>query len=96
MEETKIDKLRTELINLREERKTVILEKGLAAEENKDLRENSAYDYWFEQEAQVTARILRLTKMIEELAIKDKPKKRIIDERRVEKTKETFEPHKWL
>lgn len=96
MEETKIDKLRTELIKLREERKAVILEKGLAAEENKDLRENSAYDYWFEQEAQMTARIIRVTKMIEDLAEKDEPKKKDIKIKRVEKIKETFEPHKWL
>jgi len=96
MEETKIDKLRNELINLREERKTIIFEKGLAAEDNKDLRENSTYDYWFEKEIVANARIAHLIEMIEELSTKDKPKKRIINTRRVEKTKETFEPHKWL
>ena len=96
MEETKIDKLRNELIKLREERKAVILEKGLAAEENKDLRENFTYDYWFEKEAQATARIAHVTEMIEELSKKDKPKQRNIKTKRVEKLKETFEPHKWL
>jgi len=50
MEETKIDKLRQELTELRKERDKIIFEKGMAANENKDLRENSAYDYWFEKE----------------------------------------------
>ncbi|MFZ2664251.1 MAG: hypothetical protein WAX66_02725 [Patescibacteria group bacterium] len=96
MEETKIDKLRNEIIKLRKEREEVIFEKGLAAEDNKDLRENSAYDYWFEKEIVANSRIAHLIKMIEDLSEKDKPKKKIIKVKRVEKMKEKFEPHKWL
>ena len=66
MEETKIDKLRKELIELRKERDKIIFEKGMAANENKDLRENSAYDYWFEKEMQITSRINHIMSMIEE------------------------------
>ncbi|MBW6441801.1 hypothetical protein K0B04_02730 [Patescibacteria group bacterium] len=66
MKETKIDKLRKELIELRKERDKIIFEKGMAANENKDLRENSAYDYWFEKEMQITSRINHIISMIEE------------------------------
>ena len=95
MEETKIDKLRNELIKLREERSKVIFEKGLAAEENKDLRENFAYDYWFEKECQMEARIAQVKDMIEEITNKSKPKK-VIEQKKLEKVKGTYEPHKWL
>jgi transcription elongation GreA/GreB family factor len=95
MEETKIDKLRNELIRLRKEREEVIFEKGLAAEENKDLRENFAYDYWFEKECQMNARIMQVVNIIEETSNKSKPKK-IIKQRKLVKIKGTYEPHKWL
>ena len=61
MNETKIDKLREKLIDLRKEREKITFEKGMAANENKDLRENSAYDYWFEKEMLITARINNVT-----------------------------------
>jgi transcription elongation GreA/GreB family factor len=73
MKETKIDKLRTELIKLRKEREKIIFEKGMAANENKDLRENSAYDYWFEKEMQISSRINHIISMIE----KSSPKKKV-------------------
>jgi transcription elongation GreA/GreB family factor len=95
MEETKIDKLRNELIALRKERESIIFEKGLAAEDNKDLRENSTYDYWFEKEILANARITLLIKMIGDLSKKDNPKK-IVKKRKIEKVRGTFEPHKWL
>lgn len=95
MEETKIDKLRNELVKLREERSKVIFEKGLAAEENKDLRENFAYDYWFEKECQMKARIIQVVNMIEEISSKSKPKK-IVKRKKLQKVKGTYEPHKWL
>lgn len=72
MEETKIDKLRKELIKLRRERDKIIFEKGMAAEENKDLRENSVYDYWFEKEMQINSRINHTILMIEDLSPKKK------------------------
>lgn len=95
MEETKIDKLRKELIKLREERIQVILEKGLAAEENKDLRENFAYDYWFEKECGMNARIMCVTQMIDEISEKAKPKK-IVKQKKLEKVRGEWEPRKWL
>jgi len=95
MEETKIDKLRNELIALRKEREAITFEKGLAAEDNKDLRENCTYDYWFEKEIVANARIALLIKMIGDLSKKDKPKKEL-KKRKIEKVRGTFEPHKWL
>jgi transcription elongation GreA/GreB family factor len=95
MEETKIDRLRNELIKLREERSKVIFEKGLAAEENKDLRENFAYDYWFEKECQMEARIAQIVEMINEISSNTKPKKDI-KQKKLEKIKGFYEPHKWL
>ncbi len=72
MEETKIDKLRQELTELRKERDKIIFEKGMAANENKDLRENSAYDYWFEKEMHINARIHHTILMIEDISPKKK------------------------
>jgi transcription elongation GreA/GreB family factor len=95
MEETKIDKLRNELIKLREERSHVILEKGLAAEYNKDLRENAAYDYWYEKETELTMRILQVMEMIREQSDKTKPKK-TLKHKKVDKVRGSYEPHKWL
>ncbi len=82
-------------MKLREERAKVIFEKGLAAEENKDLRENFAYDYWFEKECQMKARIIQVVDMIEEISSKSKPKK-IVKQKKLEKVKGAYEPHKWL
>lgn len=95
MEETKIDKLRNELIHLREERAKIIFEKGLAAEENKDLRENSSYDFWFNKECLMNSRIARIINMIQEIADKANPKK-VIKRKKLEKVKGNYEPHKWL
>jgi len=97
MEETKIDKLRNELIKLREERSKIIFEKGMAAGENKDLRENFAYDYWFEKECQVTGRIARVREMIHDLSKKDKsPKSTHKRPANSEKVRGDYSPHKWL
>lgn len=99
MEETKIDKLRNELIKLREERSRIIFEKGMAAEENKDLRENFVYDYWYEKECQVNGRISHIRETIYELSNKDKPSKAPkvnTKPRKIEKIKGNYEPHKWL
>lgn len=66
----KVDLLRTEIKKLVEKREEAILEKGLAAEENKDLRENFAYDYWYEREMVLTARINHIIKEISSLTMK--------------------------
>ncbi|HLB51991.1 hypothetical protein A3F07_03405 [candidate division WWE3 bacterium RIFCSPHIGHO2_12_FULL_38_15] len=74
-----IDLLRNKLIKLQKEREKVTLEKGLAARDNTDLRENFAYDYWVEREFVVTAKIYNILKEIEELGPKiprSKKKKR--------------------
>lgn len=64
---TKLDLLREELAKMRAMRAKYQMEKGLAAEHNKDLRENADYDYWHEREQNMTIRILRLTKEISDL-----------------------------
>jgi transcription elongation GreA/GreB family factor len=51
------EQLRQKLKFLREKRDAAIFEKGLAADENKDLRENFAYDYWVQQETNLTCQI---------------------------------------
>ena len=68
MTKTKIDELRDKLILLRKQRDAAVLQKGLAARENNDLRENFAYDYWEMQERNLTSRILEITFEIEGLA----------------------------
>jgi transcription elongation GreA/GreB family factor len=68
MTKTKIDELRDKLILLRKQRDEAVLQKGLAARENNDLRENFAYDYWEMQERNLTSRILEITFEIEGLA----------------------------
>ena len=75
MKKTRIDLPRDQLKELRKERKRVQLEKGLAAEHNKDIRENSEYDYWYEREVALTTRIRRLSVDIEKeyRKIKQKP-----------------------
>ncbi len=64
---TKIDLLREDLKKLMSQREKIQMEKGMAAEHNKDLRENADYDYWLEREQTITARIRRLTAEIETL-----------------------------
>jgi len=63
-----IDLLRKQLIKLQKEREKITLEKGLAARDNNDLRENFAYDYWVEQEFVITAKIHGILKEIERLS----------------------------
>jgi transcription elongation GreA/GreB family factor len=63
---TKIDQLRAELVTLRKEREKVTIEKGLIAQDNKDLRENAAYDYWEQKERNITSRIHKIIQEIEE------------------------------
>jgi len=60
-----VDILRKQLIKLQKEREEITLEKGLAARDNNDLRENFAYDYWVSQEELITARIFATLKEIE-------------------------------
>lgn len=97
MEETKIDKLRKELVEIRKERERIVFEKGMAAEENKDLRENSAYDYWFEKEMLVTTRINHIISMINEISGKNLVRKPQIKQKaRKPKEKMELERPKWL
>ncbi len=52
-----LTKLRAKLKVLRDDRDKIILEKGLVAQDNKDLRENAAYDDLERQEHSLTAKI---------------------------------------
>ena len=67
---TKIDILREELIELQKKREKVTMEKGLIADDNKDLRENAAYDFYEQQERNITSRIYNIIKDIESLSKK--------------------------
>jgi hypothetical protein len=64
----KLKALRKELVRLREERTKATMEKGLAAEDNKDLRENATYDFWEQKEYVLTARIISIMDEIDKLA----------------------------
>ena len=97
MQPDKAETLRQKLKFLREEREKAMLEKGLAAEDNKDLRENFAYDYWEQQETNISAQIFQITKEIEELTgikkHKRVPSKKI---NREELAQELKKSKKWL
>ena len=71
MEETPVDQLRKKLKRLQTERDEIILEKGLAARDNNDLRENFAYDYWENKERMLTIRIHKVIQEILDLTKKD-------------------------
>lgn len=73
--EDKVEMLRKRLSEQRKKLEKATIEKGLAAEENKDLRENFAYDYWVDQERLITARIHATLKEIESLTKRPKIKK---------------------
>lgn len=70
----KIEELRAQLSKLRQERDKVILKKGLIAQDNKDLRENAAYDYWLQKEQAITARIHSIIIEINDLTKGYQPK----------------------
>lgn len=94
--EEKVERLRERLSEQRKKLEEASFEKGLAAEENKDLRENFAYDYWVSQEQLITARIFATLKEIEHLT--KKPKKKIIKKSKatpVERVKD-LPRKKWL
>lgn len=94
MDKTKIDELRSFLKVLQKERAHIIMEKGLSAEDNKDLRENSEYIYLEQQEELYNAKIKNLIKEIESHKKKDlkvkQPKKPL------KKVQSNFEKKKWL
>ena len=94
--QTKIEKLREKISQLKKELERATLEKGLAAEENKDLRENSMYDSWEEKETMYTIRIHKMMKEIRDLTPKNPSKKPSKKHKTsaIEKIKIT--PRKWL
>lgn len=92
-EKSKVDRLRDDLAELRKKRIKITMEKGFAAEENKDLRENFAYDYWVQQEEVINARIGTVIELIGELTKKNtKPKWE--KPKPIQRT--GIEKHKWL
>jgi transcription elongation GreA/GreB family factor len=97
MHESSAEKLREKIKELKKELETVTFEKGLAAEDNKDLRENSAYDYWDQKESILIIRIHKIMREISEIYKKPYAKKVAKKQTRpvVKKLTETF-PHKWL
>lgn len=94
MDKTKIDELRAFLKVLQKERAHIIMEKGLSAEDNKDLRENSEYIYLEQQEDLYNAKIKNLIKEMESHKKKDLKVKR--PKKPLEKVQPNFEKKKWL
>ncbi|MBN1162140.1 30S ribosomal protein S2 [Patescibacteria group bacterium] len=83
---SKINQLRDQLSELKKKREEVILERGKAAEGNKDLRENAAFDYLDQEERNVASQINMLMKEIGKLAKKEKSdKKSKIDKKKEDK-----------
>ncbi len=66
-----IKNLREELKILREERDKITLEKGLVAQDNKDLRENAAYSQLEQKEHALTSRIRGVIEEIYEYSRKN-------------------------
>jgi transcription elongation GreA/GreB family factor len=97
MYESSTENLREKIKELKKELEKVTFEKGLIAEENKDLRENSAYDYWDQKETNLIIRIHRIMKEISERLKKEistvRPKKA---KKNTEKKQFDVKPHKWL
>ena len=97
MHEDTIEKLRGKIKELKEELEKVTFEKGLIAEENKDLRENSAYDYWDQKETNLIIRIHRIIKEISDGSKKENPTvKPNRAKKDTEKKQFDIRPHKWL
>lgn len=76
VEKTKIDELREKIAELNKKRDEIIMEKGLAAEANKDLRENSLFDYCEMKERNLTIQINNLIHEIQDLYKKEHSNKR--------------------
>ncbi|MFH1565967.1 MAG: hypothetical protein ABIB98_02080 [bacterium] len=66
--ETDIELLRAKLKKLREKKDEIIFEKGMVAEDNNDLRENSLYDYLVQQEDMYSSMIVGVLKEIRRLS----------------------------
>jgi hypothetical protein len=88
-----VEKLRRKLIELRKKRTHITTQKGFAANDNKDLRENATYDNWLDQEFLVNAEIREVIDKIEELTGK-KPKHKWYKPKSGEKSRE--EKQTWL
>lgn len=102
MDNTPIENLRQKIKELSAELSHATLEKGLAAEDNKDLRENSDYDYWDQKESLLIIRIHRLMKEINDLysasGVKTSNKKPAAKKSKKPAKKKGSEelPHRWL
>ncbi|MBU1132683.1 hypothetical protein KKG08_00200 [Patescibacteria group bacterium] len=88
-----VEDLRNKLSELRKKRTYITVQKGFAANHNKDLRENATYDNWLDQEFLINAEISEVIEKIEKLT-NTKPK------HKWEKPKPTkkggVEKQKWL
>ena len=62
-----VEELRNKLVELRKKRTYITVQKGFAANHNKDLRENATYDNWFDQELLITAEIAEVIEKIEKI-----------------------------
>jgi len=92
----KTEKLRNKISELKKQLEVATLEKGLAADENKDLRENSVYDYWDQKESILIIRIHRIMKEIRDLSPKKKPLNKPKHKKSAVRERVEYKPHKWL
>lgn len=92
-EKSMLDELRDKIKELTKKLEEATLEKGLAAEENKDLRENFAYDYWNDQE---NLYLTRIRNLMNEISQKGRGVKKISRPAPKIKKEEPFKPNTWL
>jgi len=95
-----LELLRTQIKKLRKERDEAILEKGLSAQYNQDLRENAQYDYWVDRELYLTFKIRGLLNEINSYSKKNQKKKSTTNNKarvnKPDKSKVLHQKHKWL
>jgi hypothetical protein len=96
-----LEEIRSEIRKLQKEREIAILEKGLCAQFNNDLRENSQYDYWVDKEYYYSFKIQTLIKKadtIQQKKNKAKISKRKKTSKPVEKIGDQIgnQKNKWL
>jgi hypothetical protein len=97
MTSDKIEELRTKIKELKIALDNATMEKGLNAEENKDLRENSAYDYWDQKERDLLFKIRRIMKEITDFSNKNKSSTKTHKAKpKPDKKPFDIKPHKWI
>lgn len=97
MDTYRVGELKRKIKELQSQREKAIFEKGLAARENGDLRENFAYDYWSQKELDLTHKIKRLSGILFKKTRRIEKKIKKTDSTNREDLKEDLlKPNRWL